>query len=208
MPTENVTLIFAVLFGLLGGFLGLAIYAFTRITPSYPPVPVHDKICSLERLREIVAGLRRRKRRIVWTNGCFDLLHAGHVLYLEQARRLGDVLIVGLNSDASARALKGPERPLVPQEQRAMVLAGLSAVDYLVIFEEPTPLAIIDDLRPDVYAKGGDYDLSTMQQDERRLVEGYGGRIVFVPKVEDLSTTGLKHRIQNKARENQSSANK
>lgn len=198
MTAQNAAIAVGVLLAVASAVMALALYCLRRTVPASPPVLAQEKLCSAERLREIVADLRRRKRRIVWTNGCFDLLHAGHVLYLEQARRLGDALIVGLNSDRSARLIKGPGHPAVPQQQRALVLAGLAAVDYVIIFEESTPLHLIDAIRPQVYAKGGDYTLETMNQEERRLVESYDCEIVFVPKVEDISTTTLKDRIKNR----------
>jgi len=203
MTAQNAAIALGVLLAVASAVMALALYCLRRAVPVPPPVLAREKLCSEERLREIVADLRRSKRRIVWTNGCFDLLHAGHVLYLEQARRLGDVLIVGLNSDQSARLIKGPGHPAVPQQQRALVLAGLAAVDYVIIFEQPTPLHLIDAIRPEVYAKGGDYNLETMNQEERRLVESYDCQVVFVPKVEDISTTTLKDRIKNRAQEPQ-----
>jgi 3-deoxy-manno-octulosonate cytidylyltransferase (CMP-KDO synthetase) len=152
------------------------------------------KIKALAELSSLVADLRRQGKRIVFTNGCFDLLHAGHVTYLAQAKSLGDVLIVGLNSDASVRALKGSERPLVPQEDRALLLASLSFVDFVVIFDELTPHALLQTLKPDVHVKGGDYTEDDLP--EAPLVRSYGGQIVILPKVEGRSTTELMRRIR------------
>jgi rfaE bifunctional protein nucleotidyltransferase chain/domain len=152
------------------------------------------KIKALAELSPLVADLRRQGKRIVFTNGCFDLLHAGHVTYLAQAKSLGDVLIVGLNSDASVRALKGSERPLVPQEDRALLLASLSFVDFVVIFDELTPHALLQTLKPDVHVKGGDYTEDDLP--EAPLVRSYGGQIVILPKVEGRSTTELMRRIR------------
>ena len=128
-------------------------------------------------------------QRIVFTNGCFDLLHAGHVTYLNQAKALGDYLIVGVNSDESVKRLKGPKRPLVPQAQRALLIDALKAVDAVVIFDEDTPLSLIEILRPDVYVKGGDYRYD--QLPEHPLVTGYGGQVVILPFVQGCSTTQL-----------------
>jgi rfaE bifunctional protein nucleotidyltransferase chain/domain len=124
-------------------------------------------------------------------------MHSGHVAYLGEARKLGDVLVVGLNSDRSVRVIKGPDRPIVPQAQRAQVLAALSAVDYVVIFEDPAPTDLLEALRPDVYVKGGDYTVDTINQDERAIVQGYGGKIAFVPLVPGTSTTTIVERIRN-----------
>lgn len=145
-----------------------------------------------------VAAARRVQAlggKVVFTNGCFDLLHAGHVRYLGQARALGDFLILGLNSDASVRGLgKGDDRPLVPQAQRAEVVAGLLAVDLVVIFQEPTPLKLIEAIAPDVLVKGGDWPPQTIVGHE--LVLARGGRVLSIPLVEGLSTTNLARRVR------------
>lgn len=134
-----------------------------------------------------------RGERVVATNGCFDLLHLGHVRYLAQARALGDVLFVAVNSDRSTRALKGPGRPLVPAEERAEVLAALRSVDYVVIFDEDTAEGVMAALRPDVYVKGGDYTLDRLA--EARVVQAYGGEVRLLPFVAGRSTSGLIARI-------------
>ncbi len=132
--------------------------------------------------------------QVVFTNGCFDLLHAGHVRYLGQARSQGDCLILGLNSDASVRGLeKGPERPIVPQVQRAEVVAGLMAVDLVVIFDQPTPLELIQALAPDVLVKGGDWPVESIVGHE--FVLARGGRVLSIPLVAGLSTTNLVRRL-------------
>ncbi len=154
-----------------------------------------QKIVELDQLKEIVAQAKREGRRVVWTNGCFDLLHVGHILYLEKARALGDLLIVGLNSDASVRATKGPTRPIVHEAQRAKLLASLSFVDYVIIFDDESPKRLIAELQPDVYVKGGDYTLDTINQEERRIVESYGGEIALLPGAEGMSTTNLIRKI-------------
>jgi len=131
---------------------------------------------------------------VVFTNGCFDVLHRGHVAYLNQAKRLGDVLVVAVNSDASVRRLKGPGRPVNPVEDRAAVLAALSCVDYVVVFEEDSPAALIEAVRPDIYVKGGDYTLDMIP--ERALVEAIGGQVRVLDYVADRSTTAIIERIR------------
>lgn len=154
-----------------------------------------DKLCTLEQAREAVAAARAGGRRVVLTNGCFDLLHAGHVSYLQQARAQGDLLVVGLNSDQSVRSLKGEGRPLNRLADRARVLSALSCVDVLVPFDELTALPLIESLAPEVYVKGGDYTIDTINQQERRAVEAAGGRVVIVEQVPGRSTSGLIERI-------------
>lgn len=154
-----------------------------------------DKVLTWEQLPAWRAALRQAGRRLVVTNGCFDLLHRGHVTYLEAARNLGDALLVGLNADASVRAIKGPARPLNPEEDRALVLAALACVDGVCIFREPTALRFLEQVQPDIYAKGGDYTIETINQDERRLVERLGGRVAVLAGVPGRSTTGLIERM-------------
>lgn len=149
----------------------------------------------LEDLKGTVAALQADGKTIVWTNGCFDIIHAGHVTYLMQAKQEGDILIVGLNSDKSVQAVKGPDRPIVPETERALILSALACVDYVTLFAEDDVTAILQALKPDVYAKGGDYTLETINQDERHLVEAYGGRIALIPGVRDRSTTNLVERL-------------
>ena len=138
--------------------------------------------------------LRKGGRRIVFTNGCFDILHAGHVRYLAKARSFGDCLVLGLNSDASVRRLKGPARPINREEDRAEVVGALDSVDYVVLFEEPTAEALIAKVKPEVYVKGGDYTLDTLP--EAKIVQSYGGRVEFVAMVEGRSTTGVIEKIR------------
>ncbi len=140
---------------------------------------------------------RRQGERVVFTNGCFDLLHAGHVQCLQQARRLGDRLVVALNSDASVRKLKGTGRPLVPARQRALVVAALECVDWVVIFRSDTPLATIRALRPDVLAKGGDWPRHRIVG--RDAVEGWGGRVVRLPEIPGIRTSKLVRSIQSRS---------
>lgn len=153
------------------------------------------KLKSLVQLQSLVARLQREGKKVVWTNGCFDILHAGHIAYLIRARQEGDVLVLGLNSDASVRNIKGPERPVIAEHDRALVLSALACVDYLLLFDDPSPARLIEALRPDVYVKGGDYTIDTINQDERRLVEQYGGRIAILPGVEGQSTTSIIGKI-------------
>jgi len=149
----------------------------------------------LAELKPVVKQLREQGKTVVWTNGCFDILHTGHITYLMKAAQLGDLLIVGLNSDASVRENKGPNRPVVKEKDRALVLSALECVDYLTIFEEKTTVPILEALRPDVYAKGGDYAIDTIVQEERHVVEGYGGRIAIIPGVEGHSTSAIIDKI-------------
>ena len=147
----------------------------------------------LSRLLAVVESYRRESRRIVLTNGCFDILHRGHIAFLRQARALGDVLLVGVNSDESIRRLKGPSRPINGLEDRLRVLAALSCVDHLVAFHEDAPQALIRAIRPDVFVKGGDYTRETLP--EAALVEQLGGRVQILPYLADRSTTRLIERI-------------
>lgn len=133
---------------------------------------------------------------VVFTNGCFDILHAGHVQYLQQAKELGDILVVGLNSDASVRRLKGPTRPVNNQDDRALVLAALEAVDYVIIFEEDTPYKLIAEIQPDTLVKGGDWKESDIVGAD--IVTAKGGKVISLPFKEGLSTTGLINKINNR----------
>lgn len=148
-----------------------------------------DMLIPNERIEAFAAALREAGVRVVFTNGCFDILHAGHVRYLAAARALGDVLILGLNSDASVRRLKGEMRPVNTAEDRAEVVGALKSVDYVVIFGEDTAENLIAKVRPAVYAKGGDYTRETLP--EARIVESYGGEVAFIPLVAGKSTTNI-----------------
>lgn len=139
---------------------------------------------------------RRRGQRIVTTNGVFDLLHVGHVRYLQAARKLGDLLVVGVNSDACTRRLKGDSRPLVSQDERMEVLSALACVDYVTVFDEPTPNALLAIIRPDIHAKGGDYDIAQMP--ETALVHSWGGQVVTLPFIAGRSTSRLIERMEAK----------
>ncbi|MCX7627554.1 MAG: bifunctional D-glycero-beta-D-manno-heptose-7-phosphate kinase/D-glycero-beta-D-manno-heptose 1-phosphate adenylyltransferase HldE [Methylophilaceae bacterium] len=152
-----------------------------------------DKVCELPRLLARIATWRSAGQRIVFTNGCFDLLHAGHVTYLETARKLGDRLVVGLNTDRSVRALKGPGRPVIHEQDRARVLAALEAVDAVILFDEDTPLNLINAVKPDVLAKGSDY--TEDQVVGGKEVKSWGGRVVLVPLLPGRSTSSIIDKI-------------
>ncbi len=155
----------------------------------------HDsKICDLEHLRHRVKLWRARGERIVFTNGCFDLLHAGHITYLEAARACGDRLLIGLNTDRSVRALKGPSRPINAEGDRALVLSSLASVDAVVLFDEDTPLALIQALRPEVLVKGADYTVATVVGAEQ--VQSWGGEVRLIPLVPGLSTTAIAAKVK------------
>ena len=154
-----------------------------------------DKIIDWEKLPNWRAAMRASDKRLVVTNGCFDLLHLGHVTYLETARQQGDALLIGVNSDAAVRQLKGPDRPVTPEHDRAAVLAALESVDGACIFAESTATRFLAAAQPDIYVKGGDYTLDTLNQEERRTVEQAGGRIVIIPFVPGKSTTALLKKI-------------
>lgn len=141
------------------------------------------------------AAIRATGKKLVVTNGCFDLLHSGHVIYLEAARHLGDALLVGVNGDDSVRQLKGAARPVNPEADRALVLAALQSVDGVCIFTEQTATRFLAAAQPDIYVKGGDYTLATVNQEERRVVEQGQGRIAFLPFVPGKSTTTLLEKI-------------
>ena len=157
---------------------------------------MEKKIRARRELLKIIKDLRTKRKRIVFTNGCFDLLHIGHVRYLEKAKALGDVLVVGVNSDASVRKLKGPKRPILPEEERAGILSGLGCVDYITIFSEIDPLKLIASLRPDVLVKGGDW--TKEQTVGKEVVERSGGEVVILPFVKGASTSSLIHTILSK----------
>lgn len=162
-----------------------------------PPWSPRPKLLDRPALLAARDTYRRAGRMVVWTNGCFDLLHPGHVASLQAARRLGDVLIVGLNSDASVRANKGPSRPVLTQHERAAMLAALECVDHVLIFDDPTPAAVLAEVRPDIHCKGAEYAPPHGRPvPEADVVRGYGGRIEYLPLVSGLSTTDLLRRIQ------------
>jgi D-glycero-beta-D-manno-heptose 1-phosphate adenylyltransferase len=153
-----------------------------------------EKILPLEELRARLAEERRNGRRVVLANGCFDILHAGHVRFLEGARREGDVLVVAINSDASERQLKGEGRPVLPAEARAQLVAAIGAVDYVVVFEETSVEGLLELLRPDVHAKGTDYTVETVP--ERAVSRRLGIRVAIVGDAKDHSSGDLIERIR------------
>lgn len=158
-------------------------------------VDFRQKIVSWDDLPKWRTAMRASGKRLVVTNGCFDLLHLGHVTYLEQARSHGDALLVGVNGDEGVRQLKGPERPINEEYDRAAVLAALESVAGVCIFAEKTATRFLATAQPDIYVKGGDYTLDTLNADERKTVEGAGGRIVIIPFVPGKSTTATLKKI-------------
>lgn len=155
------------------------------------------KIVERNELNEVIANVKAAGKTVVFTNGCFDILHVGHVRYLTAARELGDCLIVGLNSDESVRTLKGPTRPINNENDRAEVLAALLAVDYVVIFGERTAENLIADIKPHIYVKGGDYSVD--QLPEAKIVVQYGGHIELIPEVPGRSSSNVIKKIKNNA---------
>ncbi|WP_132527125.1 D-glycero-beta-D-manno-heptose 1-phosphate adenylyltransferase [Phorcysia thermohydrogeniphila] len=147
-------------------------------------------IRDIEELKKLVEDLKSQRKRIVFTNGCFDILHAGHVDYLEKAKSFGNVLIVGMNSDSSIRRIKGERRPIVPESYRARVLIGLKAVDYVFIFEDDTPYEVIKTVRPHVLVKGADWEL------EKIVGREFAERVERIPFEYDISTTKIIERIK------------
>jgi len=144
---------------------------------------------------ELVKKWKNEGKKIVFTNGCFDILHAGHIDYLEKAKKLGDVLIVGLNSDTSIKRIKGKNRPVIPQEYRKRVLEGLRAIDLVIIFEEDTPERLIKEIKPDVLVKGGDWNIENIVGAD--FVQSYGGKVKTIEFVYDISTSKIIEKIIN-----------
>ncbi len=157
---------------------------------------VRKKIRTKDELRDILQDHKGRGKRIVFTNGCFDILHIGHVRCLEEAKKHGDILIVALNSDRSIRSIKGPSRPFTPEAERAEILSALACVDYVVIFDEPDPLELISSLKPNILVKGGDWTPETTIG--REVVEGTGGSVVIIPHIQGVSTSTIVDRIVQK----------
>ena len=152
-----------------------------------------NKIVTWETLKAEVEKRRQAGKTIAFTNGCFDILHVGHVQYLQAARELGDLLILGLNSDASVRAIKGEKRPIVPEAERAEVVAALTAVDFVTFFDDTTPLKLIETLRPDILVKGGDWSEATVVGSE--AVRSWGGRVAIIPLTPGASTTNIVEKV-------------
>jgi D-beta-D-heptose 7-phosphate kinase/D-beta-D-heptose 1-phosphate adenosyltransferase len=159
----------------------------------------NNKILTLKELKSVLNFLRNEGKKVVFTNGCFDILHTGHIKYLEKAREYGDLLVLGLNDDHSVRRLKGPKRPLIAQDERAHILAALHCIDYIVLFSELTPENLIKEIKPDILVKGGDYRPEEVVG--KKIVESYGGRVEIVPFVEGYSTTDIVKKIVEKYRD-------
>ena len=152
-----------------------------------------DKIKTQDELKPILDKLKKEGKKVVFTNGCFDILHVGHVRYLKEAKGYGDMLIVAVNSDSSVKSIKGDKRPIVSQSERAEVVAALEMVDYVTMFDEDTPYNIIKKLQPDVLIKGGDWTIDKIIG--RDIVEARGGKVIAIPFIEGASTTGIVERI-------------
>jgi len=154
-----------------------------------PTAIAQPKVLSASKLEQAIADFKKANKKIVFTNGCFDLLHIGHVRYLEQAKSLGDILIVGINTDASVQALKGPTRPIQNENDRAEILASLKAVDHTVLFDEETPINLIKTVKPDILVKGGDWKKEQIVGWD--FVESYGGEVKSLQYVDGKSTTNI-----------------
>jgi D-glycero-beta-D-manno-heptose 1-phosphate adenylyltransferase len=153
-----------------------------------------NRVLERKEAQELIDKLKKEGKKIVFTNGCFDILHVGHMRYLEEAKSFGDYLFVGVNSDESVRRLKGPTRPINNEQDRAELLAGLKSVDYTVVFTEDTPVELIEELKPSIHIKGGDYKKEDLP--ETKVVESYGGEVYIVSLVEGKSTTNVVKKIQ------------
>jgi len=160
----------------------------------HQPRGLKTKLKPLEMIKFEIQELQQQGQKIVFTNGCFDILHAGHVDIFQQARNLGDALVVAVNSDISIKKIKGEKRPVVPQEQRMQVLAAIEAIDYVVIFEEENPLLIIKELQPDILVKGGDWPIETIVG--REIVEKKDGKVLSIPLMEGISTTNIIEEVK------------
>lgn len=155
---------------------------------------LQNKIIPYSEIAELSQKLHQQEKKIVFTNGCFDILHCGHILYLEKAKALGDILILGLNSDASVKRLKGNNRPIVPEKERALVVAGLESVDYVCIFAQDTPYELIDLIQPDVLVKGGDWTIDKIVGAD--IVQKKGGKVLSLNYEQGFSTTNIIERIK------------
>lgn len=153
------------------------------------------QVIKLDELLKVIKNLKDENKVIVTTNGCFDILHVGHVRYLKQAKQQGDILVIALNTDESVRRLKGPTRPINNENDRAEVLASLNSVDYVVLFNEQTPVDLLVQIKPDIHVKGGDYDINTLP--EAKFIQEAGGKVVFMPMVEGKSTTSIIEKAKN-----------
>ena len=158
---------------------------------------LHDKILDAQTLRDILKDRQAEGQKVVFTNGCFDIIHAGHVMYLEEASSLGDILVLGLNSDASVKRLKGEDRPINDQTNRAIVLAAFQSISYVTIFDEDTPYELIKLLSPDILVKGGDWSISDIVGSD--LVVAKGGKVFSLSFSEGLSTTAIIKKVKEKS---------
>ena len=154
-----------------------------------------NKFTSLKALTEICKSLKKKRKKIVFTNGCFDIIHRGHISYLKQAKKTGDILIVGLNKDISIRRIKGPQRPINSENDRAFVLSALEMIDYIVMFADDTPLKLIKALRPDILVKGSDWALNEIVGKD--ILDSYGGKVKRIKLVRGRSTTNVIDKIKN-----------
>jgi len=155
-----------------------------------------EKLRSRDELRGLVSAAKQDGKRVVFTNGCFDILHPGHVVYLKKAAELGDVLILALNSDTSVKQLKGPTRPILNEHERAVTMSGLESITWLVLFNETRVTSLLECLKPDVWVKGGDYTLESLDAGEREMAQSLGIQVRFIPPVEGISTTSILERIE------------
>ncbi|MFH1454335.1 MAG: D-glycero-beta-D-manno-heptose 1-phosphate adenylyltransferase [Armatimonadota bacterium] len=155
---------------------------------------MNKKLKTPKALKSIISKLKKQGGKIVFTNGCFDILHVGHISYLEKAKSYGDTLIIGLNSDLSVKKLKGKDRPLFSQKERAKALSGLVSVDYVIIFNEDTPEKLIGELKPDIHVKGGDYTPGELP--EAKIVAMYGGKVKIVKYIPGFSTTNIIKKLK------------
>ena len=151
------------------------------------------KLLTKDSLKKTVEKLKKQNKKIITTNGVFDILHIGHIRYLQEAKKLGDILIIAINSDSSTKKLKGPKRPLNNENDRAEALAALECVDYVTVFNEKNPIKILQEIKPNIHVKGGDYDIN--QIIEKDAVEKNNGKVVLIPKVRGYSTTDFVNRI-------------
>jgi glycerol-3-phosphate cytidylyltransferase len=147
----------------------------------------------LKKLKPIIHNLKKEGKKIVFTNGCFDILHIGHVIYLQEAKKLGDILIVGVNNDKSVELLKGKNHPINPEAERAQIIAALKSVDYSLIFNETNPQSLIKQIKPDIHVKGGDYSLEEIP--ESKIIEAIGGKTVILKEIKEKSTSNVIKKI-------------
>lgn len=155
---------------------------------------MNKKVITLRKATMLAKNLKSAGKKIIFTNGCFDLIHAGHVTYLEKAKKYGDVLILGLNSDASIKQIKGDQRPILGEKDRALLLSAFNFIDYIIFFNEATPIRVIKSIKPDIHIKGGDYRVKDLP--EYPIIKKYGGVIKILPYIKGCSTTSLIEKIK------------